>query len=203
MLISYGICVCNENRELDNLLTFIKETRHPDSETVVLVDTSNPCAMVDSVIEKNQWVKRFDREFDGDFATHKNFLNVVCTGKYIFNIDADEIPQEALMYTAAQIASNNSVDVMYVPRINICPGYTAKFIKTHGFQVNDAGWINWPDYQGRIYKQDLKWVGKVHEKVYGTDVQALPSDPKYALWHVKTTNRQNSQNELYKKIESE
>lgn len=203
MLISYAICVCNEHRELDNLLTFIKEVGHPDSETVVLFDSSKPSDDVGSVITRHPWVKRFDRVFDGDFAAHKNFLNGVCSGKYIFNIDADEIPQEALMYTAAQIASKNSVDVMYVPRINICPGYTSKFIKTHGFQVNDAGWINWPDYQGRIYKQGLKWVGKVHEKVSGAEVQALPSDPKYALWHVKSTNRQNSQNELYKKIESE
>jgi hypothetical protein len=182
---------------------FIKEVGHPDSETVVLVDSSKPSAQVDAVIDKHPWVKRFGRSFDGDFAAHKNFLNEVCTGMYVFNIDADEIPQEALMYTAAQIASNNSVDVMYVPRINICPGYTAKFIKTHGFQVNDAGWINWPDYQGRIYKRNLKWVGKVHEKISGEIVQALESNPKYALWHVKSTNRQNTQNTLYKKIESE
>ncbi len=203
MLISYGICVCNEHMELDNLLTFIKEVGHPDSETVVLVDSSKPCPQVGVVVERHTWVKRFDRAFDGDFAAHKNFLNSVCTGVYVFNIDADEIPQEGLMYTAALIASNNSVDVMYVPRINICPGYTAKFIKTHGFHVNEAGWINWPDYQGRIYKQGLKWVGKVHEKVSAENVQALPTDPKYALWHIKSTHRQNSQNELYKKIDSE
>jgi hypothetical protein len=202
MLLTYGICVCTEHVELDHLLKFIDETKCADSETVVLVDTSKVVDEVYNVLKKYPWVKCHDRAFTGDFSAHKNHMNSLCTGKYIFNIDADEIPQESLMRAAVHQAKLAKYDVVYVPRINICPGYTENFLERNKFQVNNVGWINWPDFQGRIYRRNMKWSGAVHERIASTNdfATALEPNSSNALWHIKTMEKQDKQNTLYTKI---
>lgn len=198
-MISYAVCVCKgEENELKNLLVFLNEACKKEYEIVVLVDSSKNHDDIIKILEKFPKVKTHFRKFDGNFAMHKNYLGDLCNGDVIFNIDADEIPQEGLIRIIEEL--NEKFDVIYVPRINICPGYTEEFIQKHGFQINDAGWINWPDYQGRVYKKGLKWIGAVHEKIDGAP-KVLPPNPKFALWHIKTTERQNRQNELYKLIQ--
>lgn len=201
MILSYAVCVCNEHLELDHLLYFLEDVRDPvTTEIVVLVDSSKKNLLVESVLSKYPSVKRFDRDFDGDFSAHKNYLGSKCQGKYIFNIDADEIPQETLMNTVYDLSKQGEVSIVYVPRINICPGHTEKFLKRWNFTVNEVGWINWPDYQGRMYKNGLQWTGKVHEKIQGGDSVGLKAETNNALWHVKSVTRQNKQNIMYEKM---
>lgn len=202
VLISYAICVCTEHDELDHLLRFLEETRYSDSETVVLVDSGKATDSVYSVLKKySDWVTYHERKFCGHFASHKNYMNSLCNGQYVFNIDADEIPQESLMHEVVECAKKNVADVIYVPRINVCPGYTKKFLDKHSFSVNELGWINWPDYQGRLYSREkTSWFGKVHERVHGERIGQLPPDPKYALWHIKSVAKQDKQNTLYSQI---
>lgn len=204
MRVSFAICVCNEHNELKNLLSFLKKVKRDGiDEIVVLVDSSKENKLVSAVLYSfSNDVRIFHRAFDGDFANHKNFLNDQCSGEIIFNIDADEIPQESLVKIVQELRDDDGkFDVVYVPRINICPGYTEEFIKKHGFKVNEMGWINWPDYQGRIYKKHVKWVGKVHEHPDGKSVSSLPAEPACALWHIKSVERQNRQNQLYSELE--
>lgn len=196
MSLSYVIGVCTEHTELENLLKFLDEVRMPQEETVVVVDSGKVTPEVRDVIVRYPWVKSFDREFQGDFAEHKNYFSQIVSNEYIFNIDADEIPQEFLVHAVRQLIGKH--DLIAVPRINICPGYTQNFLKKHKFSCNEAGFINWPDYQGRVYHKNLKWSGKVHEKIEGAQRPiGIKADPKFALWHVKTTTRQNKQNEMY------
>lgn len=201
MSLSYAIGVCTEARELFDLLTFLREIKNPSDEVVVIKDSGKVTPQVQNVLNDFPEVVQAERNFDGDFAEHKNFFSTVCKGDYIFNIDADEIPQEFLIKAVKHIISQeNPPDFIAVPRINICPGYTQEFLKKHNFSCNDMGWINWPDYQGRVYHRDLKWVGKVHEKIEGHKrPQAIKADPKFSLWHIKSTSKQNKQNELYSK----
>ena len=62
--------------------------------------------------------------------------------------------------------------------------------------------INAYDFQGRIYKRGLSWVGKVHERIVGVKYYSLlPSDEdEYCIEHYKTINKQESQNNLYSKL---
>jgi hypothetical protein len=65
------------------------------------------------------------------------------------------------------------------------------------------GFINFPDYQWRIYKNDSKivWVNKVHERLSGFKTYAaLPEYVEYCLLHHKTIDRQETQNEFYDKL---
>ena len=194
--------MCNEYIELGHLLNFLERVRnHDTSEVIVLVDIAHEDKQVRDVIKEYANVRVIEREFDGDFAEHKNFLNKACKGKLIFNIDADEIPQETLIKAVEELDVND-FDVLYIPRINICPGYTDEFIKSHNFNVNEIGWINWPDFQGRIYPRNKKWVGKVHEKIEGSRVKNFSPQPHFALWHIKSVDKQNRQNELYRSIQA-
>ena len=82
-----------------------------------------------------------------------------------------------------------------VPRINIHPGFTQEWLDKHKFRTNEVDWINWPDYQGRIFKntEKIKWSKGLHEVVSGTDkIVYLRTDPKLGLWHIKSIEKQDN-----------
>jgi hypothetical protein len=118
-----------------------------------------------------------------------------CTGDYNFGIDADEMPQEILIKELKRVLEEHKVDILYIPRINIHPGSTEEFRRCSSkFHVNEYGWINWPDYQGRVMKSDVKWTNEVHTKpiTKGKLVGSIGETPKYALWHIKSVEKQES-----------
>ena len=87
-----------------------------------------------------------------------------------------------------------------VPRINTVEGITQDHIKQWGWNIDSKGWINFPDYQSRIYRksEDIKWVNKVHERVEGTKTYSyLPDEEHWCLYHPKTIERQEQQNNFY------
>lgn len=194
-MISYAITVCNEDRELADLLSFLKRNISEDDEIVILVDSVNVTPAVLKVLKKYNFSYR---DFDGDFAAHKNHLNSLCKGTHIFNIDADEIPSAALIEQLPDIIKNE-FDVCYIPRVNLLPGVSRRELQKLGFGMNEFGAINWPDMQGRIYRNDpaIKWVGKVHEKIDAKVVGQIQPHPHMALWHVKSVERQFRQNAVY------
>ena len=70
-----------------------------------------------------------------------------------------------------QVLEDNPVDIIFVPRVNTVNGLTQEHIQKWRWNVNEKGWVNWPDYQTRIYKntKDVTWMNKVHEKITGYD----------------------------------
>lgn len=200
VFLSVAICYCGEEREFGNLMCFLSEVIDPEkTEILVLVDTTKVDPDFGNLRTEYPFAKFFGRDFDGHFANHKNFLSEQCQGEFIFNVDADEIPSEVLLKNLENYEGPH--DLLAVPRINVCPGYTQAFLDRWGFNLNDAGWINWPDWQGRFYKKGLQWDGNVHEKLTGyTSVAHLDADPRVSLIHVKDVKRQNKQNESYARL---
>jgi len=139
--------------------------------------------------------------FKDHFADWKNRLTELCTGDYIFQIDADELPHKTLIEALPQILEkNNHNDVFLVPRVNTVKGILDEHIRKWNWQVNDKEWINWPDNQWRIYKNNgkVKWVNKVHERLTDFETYAsLPPIEEYALYHPKTIDKQEKQNSYY------
>ena len=124
MKISYAICVCNEDNELNSLLSFLVKVVDDEDEINVLVDSGKVTEEVRNVLEKFE--KRIvvnDREFCGNFSKHRNYHITKCTGEYIFVLDADEIPQEVLLKNIKSFDG----DILALPRINIIPGYTEEW----------------------------------------------------------------------------
>ena len=204
MKITYAICVCSEYKELYSLLNFLIKNKDQEDDINVLVDSKNVTPQVREVLVKfSSFVDVHERPFCGNFATHRNFQNSKCTGHYIFTIDADEIPQEVLIKGIKRLVLETGGDMFYVPRINICPGYTEEWLKKLNFQVNNAGWINWPDWQGRLFKNSptITWGKNLHESIRGfTKPVRLDENPNLALWHIKTVEKQDSQDHFYKAL---
>lgn len=195
--ISYAICVCNEDREVKSLINFLLKVKDEEDEVNVLLDSKNGTAEVRAVLESyGDKIVVNEREFDGKFSDHRNYHATKCTGDYIFAVDADEMPQEALIVNIKSFEG----DIMYIPRINICPGYNTEWLDKHKFQLNEMGWINYPDYQGRYYKNDgkIKWENDLHERLAGGEnVARVDAKPLVSLLHIKTVERQDKQGEYY------
>ena len=200
MKLSYAITVCNEFVEIQRLLPFLIEHKREEDEIVVLFDKQAGTAEVWSYLQKLP-IKVEAKSFRKHFADWKNYLTSMCEGDYIFQIDADEIPNLILMkHIPEVIKSNEGIDVVLVPRVNTVDGLTQDHIAKWRWNVNEKGWVNWPDYQWRIYRNsdDIKWVNKVHEKLEGFKQYAgLPAEEHYALHHPKDIERQEKQNAYY------
>ena len=204
MKISYAITVCNEFIEIQRLLKFLLETKRIQDEIVILYDESNGNPEIETFLRSNSVNGGFDwhkGKFENHFADWKNKLTGLCKGDYIFQIDADEIPHEKLIEILPYVLEENfDCDVFLVPRVNTVTGLTNEHISKWGWNVNDKGWVNWPDNQWRIWKNksEIQWINKVHERLNGfKSYTLLPESEGFALYHPKTIERQEKQNQYY------
>jgi GT2 family glycosyltransferase len=202
MKISYAITVCNELEEVKRLVNFLLSNKRTEDEIVILYDTNGSVEVYDYVDTVDEIVNVFvvKDKFQGHFADWKNKFFKVCSGDYIFQIDADEIPHINLIQNLPAMLSTNDVDMVRVPRVNTVEGLTQEHIQKWGWNVNEKGWVNWADWQMRIYKNapHIKWVNKVHEVLEGFKIHGmLPVEEEWALYHPKTIDRQERQNNYY------
>ena len=220
MKISYGITVYNEHKELDNLLFHLSKHIREEDEIVVTQDTSkvgeksivqDEFYALEKVLEKYEYGTYFQPrqlkvntfEFRKDFSALKNYTKSECSGDYIFHIDADEIPNEILLEQLPQILEINDTDLVWVPRINIVNGITDFHLNLWKWRVTEQGWINFQDYQARIFRNtdDIKWVKPDHEIIDGAKTYShLPPHEELTLKHEKEIKRQEYQNKLYEDI---
>ncbi len=204
MKISYAITVCNEFIEIQKLVLFLLNHKRDKDEIVILYDSKNGDKGVEEFLRSHSVNNQFmwyEGDFDNHFANWKNKLTSLCNGDFIFQIDADEYPNKELLETLPFLLEiNKDVDVMLVPRVNTIKGLTQDHIAKWRWSINEKEWVNWPDYQWRIYKNDptIKWVNKVHEKLDGFKQYAtLPMEEGFALYHPKDIKRQEKQNNYY------
>jgi hypothetical protein len=205
MKISYAITIKDELIELERLLNTLGEYKRAEDEIVIVYDSKNGSKSVDEFLRSKtvsatpfQW---HSFEFEGHFADLKNYLTKQCIGDYIVQIDADEYPNQQLIKNLPiLLEANNQVDVFLVPRVNTVEGITDQHIMKWGWNLNDEGWINFPDFQWRIYRNtpDIYWINKVHERLNGFKSYAtLPSEEEWSLYHPKDIKRQEKQNSYY------
>tara|TARA_B110000196_G_scaffold184426_1_gene158040 strand:+ start:2107 stop:2730 length:624 start_codon:yes stop_codon:yes gene_type:complete len=204
MKISYAITVCDELEEITKLLNLLLKRRRKGDEIVVLFDKGKGTPEVWSrlgELGEGRDCTVHSATFKNHFADWKNKLTKLCTGDYIFQIDADELPNELLIQNLPVILESNPDNEVYlVPRVNTVEGLTENHINQWGWNVNDNNWVNWPDYQWRIWKNkpEIKWKNKVHEVLEGhKSYAALPSQEELALYHPKDIKRQEKQNAYY------
>ena len=205
MKISYAIPVCNELVELTKLLNFLENKIDKEDEVIILFDTNNGTKGVEDYLRAKsvnptffQW---YPYHFDGHFANMKNHLKSLCTGDWIFQIDADELPHESLITNLkALLELNPTTELFLVPRVNTVSGLTQEHISKWRWGVNKKGWVNWPDYQTRIIQNSpkIQWKSKVHEVITGFSTKALlPMEEEWCLYHPKDIKRQEAQNNFY------
>ena len=205
MIISYSILTHNETESLEKLLQSLITYKQPQDEIVVLDDYSDD-AKTEAILDyysSAEGVIFEQRNLVGDYGTQKNYLKSMCSGDYSFNLDADEMVSHWFMKDIHDILEGNEVDLIYVPRINTVEGITEQHVRSWGWSINEKGWINYPDWQGRIFRNrpNIRWEKPVHEQLTGFQTYAhLPQEQKYSIVHPKTIERQELQNQKYSEI---
>ena len=203
MKISYGITVCNEETELQKLVTFLLKHKELQDEIVITYDSKNGSKGVEEYLRSHSVNGEFSWhpfEFDGNFSDLKNHTKKMSSGDYIFHLDADEIPHEILMEQIHTILEMNEVDLVWIPRVNTVEGLTDEWANRWGWRVSEKGWVNYPDYQARVFRNDekIKWERQVHEYISGCKTYAhLPPHEELSLYHSKTIEKQIKQNTYY------
>lgn len=201
--ISYCVTAWNEHEELDRLLTQLLKYKREEDEVVVQVDIT-VTEEVKAVVAKHKLILHV-YPLSGDFAAFKNNIKSLATKDYYFLIDADEYLSDTLILNLGEVLElNPHIDIYLVPRINTVEGLTQEHINKWRWNVNDKGWVNYPDLQTRICKNtsDFKWVGKVHERLTGAQgyTTYMPLPEGFELVHPKDIKRQEKQNQFYEQI---
>ena len=205
MKISYGITVHNEADELFKLTNILIQNIDKEDEIVICVDGEDEKVrlVLENLQKTYQWntnIIIYNRKLDGDFATHKNSVIEKSTGDYVFHIDADEYPHEILLQQLKQILEINDVDLIWIPRVNTVEGFTQQDIQKWGWNMSEKGWVNYPDYQSRVYRRDnnIRWERPLHELIKGAKTYShLPPHEELSLYHPKTKEKQEAQNKFY------
>jgi cellulose synthase/poly-beta-1,6-N-acetylglucosamine synthase-like glycosyltransferase len=210
MKFSFAVTVCNELEEIKQLLPNLLENKQIQDEIVILYDEKNGTPEVlEYLLSFNKlpnvqtWRKL---DFNSHFADWKNQFLEYCTGDYIVQIDADELPsKEFWAYLPAIFESNRGLaESFYIARRNTVDGLTQEHIDKWGWNVqkiDNKELINFPDWQHRIFKNNgiIKWKNKVHEVLEGYgSLSYIPAE--LFLWHHKDIKRQEKQNAFYDTI---
>ena len=206
MKISYGITVHNEAEELKRLLEILYKTIDDTDEVVICVDGEDDAVRFELDVYSKRFsdsyksMKVYQRKLSKDFAAHKNSVIENSTGNYIFHIDADEYPNEILLKQLKQILEINDVDLIWIPRVNTIEGMEQRHIQKWGWRVSEKNWVNYPDYQARVFRRgsEIRWTRPLHEYITGCKTYAhLPPHEELSLYHPKTIEKQEKQNMFY------
>jgi|TARA_R100001460_G_scaffold11386_3_gene26724 hypothetical protein len=206
LVLSYAITVCNEHVEIQKLVTFLLDNKREQDEIVITFDSRNGSKSVEDYLRTKSVNGEFNWhpfDFSGNFSDLKNYTKSMCSGDYIFHLDADEIPHETLMEQLPQILDINNVDLIWLPRVNTVDGITEEHIQKWGWKVSEKGWVNYPDYQARVFRntEEIKWIKSVHEIISGaSNFSHLPPYEELSLIHHKTIQKQEKQNKLYEEL---
>jgi glycosyltransferase involved in cell wall biosynthesis len=133
--ISYLVTTKNTGSELKILLDRLYKYGQ-NNECVILDDYSddtNTLQVLDNVTN-NSFFKVYKHKLDRNYSEHKNYGKNQCQGKYIFQIDDDEMPSETLLDCLTELIElNNDVDLFWIPRINI-------FLGADDIEAKKWGW---------------------------------------------------------------
>lgn len=212
--ISYLVTVHNEGKPIENLLNRLGSHIRGTFDEVVIIDDFSTDETTINAINKfandhdKSYVRVYQHSLNNDYGSHKNYGNSMCKNEWIFQIDGDELPHTELLLNIKDIIRENSnIELFFVPRVNDFIGVTPEHAAKWGWRLtpcveyNNRPIVNWPDFQGRIYKNDpkrIRWDRRLHEKIEGHVTFApLPADVSFSLYHDKTIETQVKTNERY------
>jgi len=215
MKISYLVTCKNETTTLDELLNlvWVAACSMPEDEVVIVDDFSdNPETqkILDNYKSKER-VRLLQHPLNNNYGEHKNWGTQQCKGDYVFQIDGDELPSSNLVGETLHeiIKSNPTIELIFVPRVNDFNGVTPSHASQWGWRItyskeSNKPIVNWPDYQGRIYKREyprIHWFKRLHECIQGmNEYSLLPCDDEsLSLLHRKTIEKQIATNLGYNK----
>ena len=191
--ISYLVTTKNTGFELQILLERLHKYGQ-NNECVILDDYSDNSDTLQILnnVSDNSFFKIYKHKLDRNYSEHKNYGKSQCQGEYIFQIDDDELPSETLLESLKELIELNNDN--------------AKQWGWRLTQYEDRLIVNWPDPQGRLFKNApyIEWKRRLHEKVEGAKTYVhLPAIYELSLHHNKTIEKQIQTNVKYNKMFTE
>ena len=212
MKISYLVTCSTETVTLQRLLDQLSAFVYDGDEVLIISDSDvkdrkETLDIIDNAVLKYGY-RSLDHSLDRNYGGHKNWGANQCRNEWIFQLDGDECPTLTLLVNIKDIImANPDVELFYVPRINDYKGVQEIHAKQWGWRLTPCAVcenrpiVNWPDYQGRIFKNEptrIKWDRRLHEKIMGhTKYSFIPDDYDLALYHDKTIEKQLDTNKRY------
>jgi glycosyltransferase involved in cell wall biosynthesis len=205
-MITYGITVSNEYFEFKRLIDNLTPYLIKGEEIIILADELKVTEEIKAFCKSRNLTINYHK-FNNDFSEFKNKLISLTSTRFLFQIDADEQIPPSLIFAVRSILSENNYDCIWIPRINIVNGHTDEDVINFNWNVNENNWIQFPDYQIRVFEANnkIKWYGETHEEVIGYKNNTIINfDPieLFSILHVKDIAKQLQQNKLYKQIEN-
>ena len=208
---SYLITVHNETKSLKNLLDRLDQHIDKEKDEVVILDDFSDNEETKKILSQasyQNYVRLYQHALERNYGGHKNYGTELCKKPWVFQLDGDETPGIALLLNIKAIIDENpNIETYLVPRLNDFRGVSHEHAKQWGWRLTPSPVcknrliVNWPDYQGRIYKNDpkrIKWDRRLHEKLEGySTFSALPADEELAVYHDKTIETQLKTNIRY------
>jgi|TARA_R110000824_G_scaffold307678_1_gene495319 hypothetical protein len=200
--ISYAVTASTEEEELPLLLDLLQKYKGREDEIVLQFDEGTaPVIFINETAKKFKDIKIITHPLDNHFGDFKNNLKKHCLKDYIFQIDADELPNKDLLKALPDILeANPDTGLFHLPRINTVNAITDEHIRKWKWNLNEKGWIQWPDWQPRLFKNlpHIKWELAVHETVVNYGIGSFfPESEEFCLYHPKTIQKQERQNAFY------
>ena len=155
-------------------------------------------------------IRKFIDESDWHPVTGQDYYRPLDLTVRQFYTKCNEDGYDWYRWDAVRVGLSNLVEMMdaleeWGYRFHTVDGLTDEWANKWGWRVTENGWVNYPDYQSRVFRNvdEIFWQNKVHERIVGTKTYAhLPPHEELSLYHPKTIKRQEKQNELYEKIQT-
>lgn len=165
--ISAVVIAKNEEKRLKECLESVKFAKE-----IIVVDDGSEDKTVE--VAKKYTKNIFHHKSKGYVEAARNFALSKATEEWILLLDADEVVPESLRKKLQDIAGDESISFVKIPRKNIIFG---KWIQ------QNSGW--WPDYQVRFFRRGtVTWPSQIHaQPVPEGDGVELPADESFALIH--------------------
>lgn len=132
------------------------------------------------------------REMNFDFVGQINHGISNCSQEWVYISADDELPPASLLLEFDRIIKEaEEFDVVAFPRMNLFPWKSVM-----------GGKLFWPDYQSRLVRKHVRFMGDIHEvaNVDPEKVLFMSKDMENAIQHIKTQPMQENSDSLYEKL---
>lgn len=169
-LVHYSVAMITLD-DVDCVEDTLKNVTSYVTDDFVIVDGGSTDGTLE-ILKDWEGINLLEKKWEDDFAIQKNFALEATTQEWRILIDADEQYEHLfwnqLPWHIAR-ADVDEVDCISVPRINIVDGLTQDMVEENGWQLSHFNWVNYPDYQQRVYKRNCKYSGRTHERIVGLE----------------------------------
>ena len=163
--VKYSVCMITYNDEecirdtMENVTPYV-------TDDFVITDGGSTDQTIDIIKEYD--TNLLHKKWADNFEIQKNYSLDSANQEWRIWIDADETYEPIFwnqLVWYIRDAQQRGVDCINVPRINIVHDLTPEFAEENSWNISYFNWVNYPDYQQRIFKSHCKFAGRTHERI--------------------------------------